>query len=446
MESKPLHKAIVVWTNACRFLLGVVFILSGFIKANDPWGTFYKLQDYLEAWGVLTLVPSVYPFLLGVVMGIVEFALGVYFFFGIRRKLASLLMLLFMAFMTPLTLWLALANPIADCGCFGDAVVLTNWETFLKNVVLLVAAVSVFKWKDCIFKLVTYKVDWLIALYSILYVLFYALYCLHQLPVFDFRPYRIGADIRKGMEIPEGEKPPVYETTFVYARGGEEKEFTIDNFPTDSAWTFVKAKTVIKEAGYEPPIHDFSITLQEDGMDVTDEVLNDESYTFLLIAPYLAHADDSGMDLVNEIYDYSAEHGYRFLCVTASSDEDISLWQENTGAEYPFALMDAITLKTIVRSNPGLVLLRKGVVLGKWSVNNLPDEYQLNAPLDQLPIGQVSKKTVSRKIAEVVGWFVGPLLFLSLCDLCWLAYRRKRKATSGSKATPSEDNNEKETK
>lgn len=344
-------------------------------------------------------------------------------------------MLAVMSFMTPLTLWLAIANPISDCGCFGDAVKLTNWETFWKNIVLLIAAISVFKWrKTGIVKLVSEKVDWLVALYGVVFIIIYTLYCIRELPVFDFRPYHIGADIRKGMEIPEGEKPTTYETTFIYAKDGVEKEFTIDNFPSDTTWTFLDSKTRIKEKGYEPPIHDFSIISQEDGTDLTDMILDDESYTFLLVAPHLRNADDSDIDLINEVYDYSLEHGYRFLCLTASSDEDIAMWQDNTGAEYPFALTDEITLKTIIRSNPGLVLLKKGVVINKWSNNQLPDEYILNKPLNQLPIGELNPKTASHKLIEVLGWFAGPLIFLTLCDLAWLRWhKRKTKKENANK-------------
>lgn len=428
LENKRIHTALKAGVNCCRFFLGGIFIASGFVKANDLWGTFYKLQDYLEAAGVpVSQIPRVYPFLFAGLLACCEFVLGIHLFFGIRRKTSARVALLFLSFMTPLTLWLAVANPIADCGCFGDAVVLSNWETFFKNVALLAAA-GVLCWgQQYVFKLVTYKVDWLISLYSIVYVLFFSLYCLHELPVFDFRPYAIGADIRKGMEVPEGKHLPVYETTFVYAKEGRQQVFPIDQLPTDTAWTFIESKTVQKEAGYEPPIHDFSITLQEDGTDVTDEVLDDGNYTFLLVAPYLAQADDSRMDLINEIYDYSVEHGYRFLCVTASSDEDIAQWQENTGAEYPFAHMDDVTLKTMVRSHPGLVLLQRGVVVNKWSADHLPDEYQLGAPLDELPLGQVNRKSVSRKICEVLGWFFVPLLLFSLTDLAWLARQRKKK-------------------
>lgn len=426
MTNKHLHKAIVVWANVCRFFLAAVFLFSGFIKANDPWGTVYKIQDYLEAWGLFGLSAGAFPDIAGLLLGGFEFCMGVYLLFGIRRWATSVLVLLFMVVMTPLSLWLAVANPISDCGCFGDAIVLTNWETFFKNVVLLVAAVSLFKWRNLIFRLVTTKVDWLISLYSVVFVLFLTAFCHRYLPVFDFLPYHIGADIRKGMEIPEGKDPPVYETVFVYEKDGERHDFTVDNFPDDSLWTFVDSKTVKVADGYEPPIQDFALMSYEDGLDLTDEVLSDSQYVFMLVSPWLDKADDSSMDLINEIYDYSVEHGYRFFCATASGDEAVWGWKENTGAEYPFVLADEIMLKTMVRYNPGLVLLKNGVVLQKWSANDLPDEYQLNAPLDRLPIGKVDEKTVSRKLVDVIGSFFCPLLLLTVADLVWIGIRNRR--------------------
>ena len=426
MESKQLHSIVGIWTNACRFLLAVVFIFSGFVKAVDPLGTQYKIQDYLEAFGWVALVPAFLPFLASVLQAMVEFCLGIYLLFGIRRRMTTLFVVVIMGVMTPLTLWLALSNPISDCGCFGDAVTLTNWETFGKNVLLLIAAVSVFKWGNRITTLVTKRFDWLVAMYAFLYIWGMTLYCYRELPVFDFRPYRIGTDIRKGMEIPEGAKPTVYDTRFILQKNGVEKEFTLDDYP-DSTWTFVDSRTVVKEQGYEPPVRDFSIIRQEDGEDVTDEILTDDKYTFLLVAHQLSQADDSSIDLINELYDYSVEHGYQFYCLTSSSDSDIEDWQERTGAEYPFCLMDDITLKTMIRSNPGLMLLKNGVVINKWSVNNLPDEYVLTDRLENLPLAQVNEKTFSHKVVLVLAWFVFPLLFFSMVDVIWEHFHRKKK-------------------
>lgn len=393
-------------------------------------GTVFKVQDYFEAWGLLDWAQGFLPYVVALVMGVVEFVVGTYLFFGIRRRVAPILALLLMSFMTPLTLWLAIDNPISDCGCFGDAVILSNWETFIKNIFLLIAAISVYKWNQMIVKLVSNQMDWLIALYSTVFVILFSIGSLHRLPIFDFRPYHLGANIREKMEIPEGAKLPVYETVLIYEKEGVKKEFTIDNYPEDSSWVFVDSKTLLKEKGFVPEISDFTIFSQEDGVDLTENVLT-EDYVFLLVSPWLERADDSGMDLINELYDYCQDHGYRFLCVTSSSDDAIANWQDYTGAEYPFATMDEITLKTMIRSNPGLMLLKNGVVIGKWGVSSLPDEYQLTDSLDKMPMGQLTLTSVTHKILRLLAWYFIPLLLFTFADLLWL--RRKSEQQKNKK-------------
>ena len=426
MENNVRHRIIGIVTTVCRFVLAVVFIFSGFVKAIDPLGTQYKIQDYLDAFGWTDVFPGFVPFLASALLGILEFCLGVYLFFGIRRIIAPRAVVAVMAVMTPLTFWLALENPVSDCGCFGDAVVLSNWETFGKNVVLLAMSIVVLKWRKRIFPLVTTRFDWLIALYGFVYIFCMLIYCYRELPVFDFRPYHVGADIRQGMEIPEGEEPTVYETRFILQKDGVEKEFALEDYP-DSTWTFVDSRTIVKKQGYEPPVHDFSIMNHEDGEDVTEQILSDENYTFLLVAHQLGLADDNKIDLINELYDYCLEYGYVFYCLTSSSDEEIQEWRENTGAEYPFGLMDNITLKTMIRSNPGLMLLKGGKVIRKWSVDNFPDEYQLTASLDKLPMGYVDEQSRLSKTFGVVAWFVFPLLFVCMTDWAWELYRRRNR-------------------
>ena len=425
MENGKQHMAIGIITTVCRFVLAVVFIFSGFVKAIDPLGTQYKIQDYLDALGWTDVFPESIPFIVAALLGMLEFCLGVYLFFGIRRIIAPRAVVAVMAIMTPLTFWLALDNPVSDCGCFGDAIVLTNWETFGKNVVLLAMSLVVLKWRKRIFPLATTRFDWLIALYGFLYIFCMTIYCYRHLPVFDFRPYYVGADIRQGMEIPEGKEPTEFETRFVLQKDGVEKEFTLENYP-DSTWTFVDSRTVVKKKGYEPPIHDFSMIRYEDGEDITEQVLADERYTFLLVAHQLEQASDSRIDLINELYDYCLEYGYAFYCLTSSSDEDILKWQEDTGAEYPFCLMDNITLKTMVRSNPGLILLKKGVVIHKWNVVDFPDEYQLSRSLEELPLGEISQKPFSNRLFGVFVWFAFPLFLMCMSDLAWERYRKGR--------------------
>jgi len=209
-------------------------------------------------------------------------------------------------------------------------------------------------------------------------------------------------------------------------KDGVEKEFVLDDYP-DSTWTFVDSRTVVVKQGYEPPISDFTMISYKNGDDMTEQVLADENYVFLLVAHQLALADDSKIDLINELYDYSLNYGYKFYCLTSSSDEDIEKWKEDTGAEYPFFLMDDITLKTMIRSNPGLMLLKKGRVIYKWSVANLPDEYQLTGPLDELPIGRVDEQSFFYKTIWVLAWFAFPLFIICMVDLSWERrfYRRR---------------------
>lgn len=415
--------------NACRFLLAGMFIFSGFVKAVDPLGFFYKIQDYLAAFGMSSWFPSYLPLLFAVILSAVEFSVGVFLFFGIRRKLSATLVLLLMGFMTPLTLYLALANPVSDCGCFGDAWVLTNWQTFGKNVVLLAAAIAVARNRKLLVRFITRKMEWMISMYTILFVFALSFYCLQYLPVLDFRPYKIGVNIKSGMEIPEGARPSVFESRFILEKNGKRQEFTLDNYP-DSTWTFVETRTLLKEKGYEPPIHDFSMMSVETGEDLTDSVLSDKGYTFLLVAHRIENADDSNIDLINEIYDYSVEHGYGFYALTSSPEEEISSWREKTGAEYPFCQMDDITLKTIIRSNPGLLLLKDGTILNKWSANNLPDEYVLNDRLEKLEIGQQKQENNFHTVGYILLWFVIPLSLVLGVDLLVVKRREKNRKLS----------------
>lgn len=362
--------------NISRLLVGVTFVFSGFVKAVDPLGTQYKLQDYAVAMGISDFVPDWLTLCGSVALATLEFILGVMLLFAINRRLVTKLLLLIMAVMTLLTVWIYAEDPVSDCGCFGDAVVLTNGETLLKNIILL-AMTALLAWKPLLMpRFVPLGTQWLISQISIFSIIGLAIYDLYYLPIIDFRPYSVGADIRKGMEIPEGAEKTEFETTFILEKNGERKEFTLDNYP-DSTWTFIDSKTVVTKQGYVPPIHDFSLIRTEDGEDITDMVLDNAGYTFLLVSPHLENADESQFGNIDMIHEYACENNCDFYCLTASGEEGIEQWRDKTGAEYGYCNTDEITLKTIVRSNPGLVLLKKGVIVGKWSHNSLPDEEKL---------------------------------------------------------------------
>lgn len=420
--------ALAVMVNACRFLLGATFVFSGFAKAIDPIGTQYKLQDYLSAIGIGDLVPDIGTLLASVALSTLEFCLGVFVLFAIRRHLVSKMIVAFMVVMTLITVWIALFNPVKDCGCFGDALHLTNVQTLLKNIVLLAAAI-VLAWQPLqMYRFLSRSTQWIAINYTILFVLLLSAHCLYHLPLIDFRPYHIGMNIKKGMEIPAGAPQPQFETTFILQKNGIKKEFTLDNYP-DSSWQFVDSKTVQTKEGYVPPIHDFSIQ-KPNGDDITDSVLTAKGYVFLLVSPHLEQADDTNFGDIDQLYEYCQEQKIPFYCLTASERKDIDHWADITGAEYPFCFTDETTLKTIIRSNPGLLLLKDGTIIRKWSHNDLPSSASLNAPLPKLDIGAMPSTSLGKTIMKVVLLFFIPLILLVLADRTWTwtkYLRRKRR-------------------
>ena len=413
--SQRLLKMIV---NLCRIIVAVTFIFSGFVKAIDPIGTQYKLQDYLGAIGMAGILPNWTLLAVAVFLAAIEFCIGIFLLFVIQRRLISKLTVAFMAFMTMVTVWIVVADPVKDCGCFGDALHLTNTETLIKNIVLLVCSLAIMYRPLAMFRFVSKSNQWIVTNYTIVFILVSSGLSLYYLPIFDFRPYHIGVNIPRGMEIPKGAKLPQFKTTFIMEKNGQRKEFTLDNYP-DASWKFIDSKTVQTSEGYIPPIHDFSITDNKTGLDLTNSVLSHKGYTFLLIAPHLETADDSNFGDIDRLYEYAQSYDIPFYCLTASTTKAIKRWIDLTGAEYPFCITDEAVLKTIIRSNPGLLLLKDGTIINKWSHNNLPNEAKLSRPISQSSLGKMPKDSVPAKILEIVLWFILPLTLLTLADRLW---------------------------
>ena len=404
--------------NICRFILAATFIFSGYVKAIDPLGTLYKLKDYAAAMSLNDILPDWALVIVAIALGALEFSLGVFMLFAVRRHAVSKLTLALMSVMTALTVWIYIADPVKDCGCFGDALTLTNGETLLKNIVLIACAALV-AWRPVdMARFISRTNQWIVRYYTIAYIVVTSVYCLYTLPIFDFRPYRVGTNIKQGMEIPEGAEQPEFESTFILRKNGVTREFTLDNYP-DSTWEYVDTKTVQTKKGYEPPIHDFAITTNDTGEDITEQVLTKKGYTFLLVSPRLAVADDSNFGDIDQIYEYATENGVDFFCLTASTNEDIERWRELTGAEYKFCNADETTLKTMIRSNPGLILLKDGTIIGKWSHNALPQTDDLTAPLEQLPIGKAQNDSTPERLLIVLLTFFVPLMALTIADRLW---------------------------
>lgn len=410
-KSADIAKTVTV--NLLRFALALTFAFSGFVKAADPMGTVHKLTEYADVLG-LTPHPALLMVGAWVLIG-VEYVMGVCLLFGLYRRFYLTLMTAFLAVATPFTLWVALTNPVSDCGCFGDALLLTHWQTFGKNVCLLVMTIATFVGYGRIRRLISDRTQWLIFVYAVASIVLFMQHELRHLPTWDFRPYSIGTNIAEAMTIPDDAPRDEYETLFVMEREGEERTFTFDEYP-DSTWHLVRRESRLVSKGYVPPITDFYLATL-DGEEVTEEVLAQSGYTFLLVARDLRYANEGMLDIINDLYDYARVGGHAFYMVTASPMGEISEWTEHTGAAYPYLNADETLLKTVVRANLGLVLLKDATIVGKWSAADLPYDQQLGQPIEHNETLTITLREVQGRKLTTLLWMLLPLLLLVLVDL-----------------------------
>ncbi len=360
---------ILLWIS--RLLFGVVFIFSGFVKAVDPLGSTYKFQDYFMAFGIEWLFPTALP--LSILLSGLEFVIGAAVLLGIRMRYSALGGLLFMLFFTPLTLYIAIADPVSDCGCFGDALVISNWATFYKNIFILAAAIFIFIYRERVKPLWSEKKDGYLIILLFVLITSVSVYGLRNLPILDFRPWKVGNNIQEQMQ-PIQEEIAEFYFTYKNTNTGEEKEFAVDELPSaDEGWEFVDRKEIIIQEYIEAPVDDFVIQ-DESGFDMTDMYLGNPDYQFLLIVYDVRRTHEKAFE--ERINDFAAQaeaDDVSFIALTGSSLDDIDVFRHQVQAAYPFYQSDAIKLKTIVRSNPGLVLMKDWKVIAKWHHRNIPD-------------------------------------------------------------------------
>jgi uncharacterized membrane protein YphA (DoxX/SURF4 family) len=367
-------------TQTARILTGLLFVFSGFVKGIDPLGTAFKLEDYFTAFRIGFLDDLALP--LAILLCLVEFVTGMMLLTGSMVKLSSWMAALFMAFFTPLTLILALFNPVSDCGCFGDAIHLTNWQTFLKNVVITLLVVFVFIRKDDRRGSLSVKAGLNFTLAFIFLFLLFMRYNLAYLPVIDFRPYKVGTNIADAMTVPPDAAPDKYDIRFIYEKDGARKEFTLNDYPADdTSWKFIDRKSVLVSKGYVPPIHDFAL-MTGLGIDMTDHVVRQQGNVLLMVARRLEKSDRKGLKKGYDLGIELQKRGTGFYILTASTPEEAGMLVR--GFDALFA--DETTLKTVIRSNPGFVLLHNGTVAAKWSYHNLPASEAFTGDLNVLAL------------------------------------------------------------
>jgi len=318
--------------------------------------------------------------------------LGLVLILGYRRKIAYLVLMWFMFFFTLLTFILAIFNPVSDCGCFGDALILTNWQTFFKNVILMALVLPLYfhrkNEQDSEFELREWAA--IIGLFVLASCFSYWNY--RHIPLVDFRPYEVGTVIAEGMEIPEGAPLDKYETTLNYRNKetGKSESFQIDNYPKDTVvWEFVSSESKLIEKGTEPLIHDFAI-MDENGTDLVDEILADKGYSLIMISYNLSKANKEALQLARGWSQLEIlANDFSFYGVTSTPSAEIESLSSNLNLGYGFLAGDEIMLKTIVRSNPGFMLLKNGTILGKWGYRDFPSIENLDPEWSEL-IGNAS--------------------------------------------------------
>ncbi len=379
-----------------RLLLGGVFIFSGLVKLVDPIGSQIKFNEYLHAMGFDLLSP--FSFLLANVLNIFEFIAGFLLFFNVRMKLGVFLTSLLMLFFTPLTLWLAITAKVSDCGCFGDAIKLTDWETFWKNVFLLFPlGIILWGWKKYPIRIGDGR-QFLIMMISLFFSIGITFYSLLHLPLLDFRPFSIGSSIPEGIEIPENAPLNVFKTTFTYEKEGVQKKFDETNVPwQDTTWKYVDREEVLISKGYEPPINDFFIEHLSQG-DITEQILEGEA-VFLLISPKLEStrfAEIFKESALDKIHQEAENKQIPFYTLTSSANDQIENTRAQLKKDIEFCLADEKLLKTIIRTNPGLLLLHKGSVVAKWGYRDIPEDIDAEKLIANAPSKEESSKKENR--------------------------------------------------
>lgn len=358
-------------TQFSRIFVGILFIISGLIKLNDPVGFSFKLEEYFGET-VLNL-PFLIPYALAIALFVVifEVVLGVALLVGSNVKLTVWSLLLMILFFTFLTFYSAYFNKVTDCGCFGDALKLTPWQSFTKDVVLLFFIVILFINQRFINPLFTKPVRTAIVSLSIILCAFFGWYVLNHLPVKDFRAYSVGTNIQEGMSIPDGAPQSEIAMTFIYNVNGQNKEFTeatLGDLPEGAKFVERIDKVIVQ--GYVPPIHDF--TMEKDGSDYKDELLL-EPKLLMFVAYDLTKADAEGLAILEQLHQKAKSAGYKVIAMTASDTELIEKVKKQHGLTFDFYFCDATTLKTIERANPSLVVLHKGTIVQKLHWHDADD-------------------------------------------------------------------------
>lgn len=353
--------------NISRILVGLLFIFSGLIKINDPVGFSFKLEEYFgpTVFNIDFLLPYVLP--LAIFIVVLEVLLGVFLLIGLKKEFTIYSLFAMIVFFTFLTWYSAYFNKVTDCGCFGDAIKLTPWESFTKDVILLVLIVIIMIGLKYIKPLFNNKLLYIFPSISLILCIVIVNQVLSHLPLIDFRPYKVGANIIDNMVIPEDSKKAVFRYDWLFNINGEKKVIsTSGNFP-DSEGTFVSVDTELIEEGYEPPILDFSMEFGD--IDYTD-VLMKEQKLIIFVFYNISKTNNDAIVGLKETVELAVINDYKVIGLTASGEIDVNSFESENDIDIDFYFCDETALKTIVRSNPAAIKLHEGTIIQKTHWND----------------------------------------------------------------------------
>lgn len=351
-----------------RIFVGILFVISGFIKLNDPVGFSFKLEEYFSM-GVLDL-PIFMPYALAIafILVVLEVLLGVFLIIGFKPKWTVLSLLSMIVFFTFLTFYSAYFNKVTDCGCFGEAIKLTPWESFTKDVILLFFILILWAGHQHIKPILSPKFMIVKVLGSFLFSVAFGFWVLHHLPLIDFRPYHIGANIPEGMSVPKDAPKAIYNYDWVFEVDGEEITIRTQKDYPNVEGEFLRVNTSLVQQGYTPPIHDF--TIEQQGVDYTASLMMVPKLV-LVVAYDLQKSNTEAFKAVAESTQKAYEAGYEVIGMSASSPEISQAMIETYGLGFDFYFTDQTTLKTMVRSNPAILVLEHGTITQKKHYNDL---------------------------------------------------------------------------
>ncbi|MBO5919407.1 MAG: DoxX family protein [Bacteroidales bacterium] len=403
----------------CRFAFGLLFIFAGFIKGIDPIGTALKIKEYIGAFHLDSLDFLSIP--LSLILTWAEFLIGVAILKGLKMKLFSKIALAFIIIFTLLTLWIAIANPVSDCGCFGEAIHLSNKATFIKNLILLGAALVIFFQRNKYHTIARPKVEWgYLGIYSIL-IIGLQIYSLMKIPQIDFGIYKPGTDlIARQQQYQERE----YETTFIYSKDGEEKTFTINDLP-DSTWTFVDARTVLVSGAAEDASVDFSF-IDSHGNPVGNEIVQQRGPVFF-ISIYNAKAlGPRAVKKIMNLADTLYRHNLQLYIISANSVETTQAlfepYEQEDGRTYSILYSDYKAVISLNRSSGGLTYVNSGIIIKKWARENYPID-NITDILKEDPEIITAQTRISEQLFAEISLFVILCLIMIIRFISRLVYK-----------------------